>query len=333
MNLNYYIHHPLDLFWRLMLPICPDKLWVLHKYKLVFHKPLNLDNPQGFNEKLQWLKLYDRNPLYTTLVDKYAVKDWVAERIGREHIIPTLGVWDKFDDIDFDSLPNQFVLKCTHDSGGLAIVTDKNAFLADDEAGGQKGITVARKKLTKSLKRNYYYLGREWPYKNVPPRIIAEKYMVDESGTELKDYKVHNFDGEPKLISVDYGRFTEHKRNLYGTDWSFIDAQIQYQKDANHVIDRPKTLEKMLECAKVLSRGIPYVRTDFYSIDDKVLFGEMTFYHGSGFEKFSPEEFEKKLGELINVPVTVRRTENRRGGYRYIVLLKAQYSISTKIAA
>lgn len=294
---KFILQFPINFFKKYM----PDSLYLALLYKRYIGKYLNLQNPQTFNAKLQWLKLHDRNPLYTILVDKYAVKEWVAERIGKEHIIPTLGVWDRFDEIDFSKLPDQFVLKCTHDSGGVVVVTDKKAFLADDESKGQKGITKARKKLTVNLKKNFYYLGREWPYKNVKPRIIAEKYMVDESGIELKDYKVHVFDGEPKLIQVDYGRFTEHKRNLYDTEWTFVDAQIQYQKDANHIIDKTKVLKQMLECSKFLAQGIPYVRTDFYCIDDKLLFGEMTFYHGSGFEKIVPEEFEKILGNWIDL--------------------------------
>ena len=253
---------------------------------------LSLEHPCNFNEKLQWLKLHDRNPEYTIMVDKYAAKKWVAERIGKEHIIPTLGVWEHFDDIDFDALPDQFVLKCTHDSGGLVIVKDK----------GKLDKTSAKHKIEKCLKRNYYWLGREWPYKSVPPRIIAEKYMIDESGVDLKDYKIFNFSGEPKLIQVDYDRFVEHKRNLYTTDWQYIEATIKYPTNPNHQIDRPKQLEKMLELARVLSTGVPHVRTDFYCIDNQVYFGEMTFYHGSGFEKFSPEILGEEMGKWIKLP-------------------------------
>lgn len=269
-----------------------DEDFLRKKFKLYAGKDLNLSDPITFNEKLQWLKLHDHNPEYTTMVDKYAAKKWVADRIGKEYIIPTLGVWDHFDDIDFDTLPDQFVLKCTHDSGGLVICTDKSHL----------DVEAARDKLTECLKRNYYWAGREWPYKNVPPRIIAEKYMTDESGIELKDYKIFNFDGEPKLIQVDYDRFVEHKRNLYTTDWKYIEAAIQYPTDPDHQIDRPKQLEKILDLARKLSVGFPHVRTDFYCIDDRIYFGELTFYHGSGFETFTPESIGEEMGKWLKLP-------------------------------
>lgn len=255
--------------------------------------PLNLSNPKSFNEKLQWLKIHDHNPLYTTLVDKYEVKRYVASIIGEEFIIPTIGVWDKFDDIDFSVLPNQFVLKCTHDSGGLVICKDKTNL----------DIKKAKKKIESCLKQNYFWVGREWPYKNVKPRIIAEKYITDESGVELKDYKVFNFDGNPELIQVDYDRFVNHKRNLYTVDWKFIDASIKFPNDANHKIEKPEALEMMVDAAKKLSCGIVHVRTDFYCIGNRVYFGELTFYHGSGFEIFNPEDLGLYLGNLMKLPL------------------------------
>jgi hypothetical protein len=279
-------------FKKLVLDNIPDSIYLRMLYKRRLGTKLNLKNPQTFNEKLQWLKLYDRKPEYTTMVDKYAVKKYVADKIGEQYIIPTLGVWDKFEDIDFDKLPNQFVLKCTHDSGGLAICKDKSEF----------DIKAARKKINKSLKRNYYYSGREWPYKNVPRRIIAEKYMTDESGVELKDYKVFNFDGEPKFIQVDYDRFVEHKRNLYSTDWKYIDAAIQYPTNKKNQINKPECLNEMLDLARKLSVGIPHVRTDFYIVNSKIYFGELTFYHGSGVEKFTPEEFGIEVGSWLKLP-------------------------------
>lgn len=275
-----------------MFPVS-DK-WYLEK--LFFRATgckLDLKNPRTFNEKLQWLKLYDRKPEYTQMVDKYEVKKLVAQKIGEEYIIPTLGVWEKFDRIDFDRLPQQFVLKCTHDSGSVIVVKDKSQF--DRKA--------AKKKLDSALKRNFYYWGREWPYKNVKPRIIAEKYMTDESGTELKDYKIFNFDGKPEFIQVDYNRFVEHRRNLYSTDWKYMEKAIQYATDPSVQIQKPQKLDEMLDLAKKLSAGIPHVRTDFYSIDGgKIYFGELTFYHGSGFEKFDPEEFGVECGNMIKLP-------------------------------
>ena len=271
--------------------LIPDTIFLKILFKKKLGYPLNLKNPKTFNEKLQWLKLHDRNPLYTIMVDKYEVKKYVANIIGEEYIIPTLGVWDRFDDIDFDSLPNQFVLKCTHDSGGVIICKNKELF----------DINQARKKINASLSQNFYYVGREWPYKNVKPRIIAEKYMVDESGVELKDYKVFNFSGEPKLIQVDYNRFTGHKRNLYDINWKYIEAEINYPTDPNYVIPQPEELEQMLCLAQKLSEGIIHVRTDFYSINKKLYFGELTFYHASGFAKFKPESLEFEMGKWIKL--------------------------------
>ena len=270
----------------------PDEEYVKRRYKLVFGVEPNLENPQTFNEKLQWLKLHDHRPEYTTMVDKYAAKKWVADRIGEEYIIPTLGVWEHFDDIDFDKLPDQFVLKCTHDSGGVVIVKDRSQF--DRKA--------AKQKIEKCLRQNFYFAGREWPYKNVPHRIIAEPYLTDESDVELKDYKIFNFDGQPKMIQVDYDRFAEHKRNLYTTDWKYIEAVICYPTDPSHKIACPKNLEKMLELAHTLSEGYPHVRTDFYNIDGRILFGELTLCHGAGMEIFDPPEFGLTVGKWLKLP-------------------------------
>lgn len=275
-----------------MLNHIPDNIYLKILYKRRTGKRLNLQNPQTFNEKLQWLKLYDRKPIYTTMVDKYAAKEYVAGIIGDEFIIPTLGIWERFGDIDFSVLPDQFVLKCTHDSASAIIVKDKDNL----------DIEAVKKKINSALKNNFFYAGREWPYKGVKPRIIAEKYMTDESGYELKDYKIFNFDGEPKLIQVDYDRFIEHKRNLYTTGWQYVEAVIEYPTDPAHHIERPRQLEKMLELARELSAGIPHVRTDFYCIDDRIYFGEMTFCHGSGFEKFIPESLGEEMGKWLKLP-------------------------------
>jgi len=269
-----------------------DKGYVKLVYQLQVGKKLNLNNPQTFNEKIQWLKLYDRRPEYTMMVDKYEAKRYVEKLVGKEYIIPTLGIWNKFEEIDFDKLPKQFVLKTTNDSGGVIICKDKSQF----------DINATKRLFNEILKQNFFYITREWPYKNVKPRIIAEKYMVDESGTELKDYKIFNFNGRAKLIQVDFDRFTEHKRNLYSTNWDFIDAQIQHPNNHKHQIDRPKQLEKMLGLAAVLSKDLPHVRTDFYSIEDQIFFGELTFHHGSGHEKFTPESLNIELGKCIQLP-------------------------------
>ncbi|CAK8582478.1 ATP-grasp fold amidoligase family protein [Priestia megaterium] len=272
--------------------IIPDAQFLNLKYKSIVKKKLNLKEPKSFNEKIQWLKLYDRKPEYTELVDKYEVRKYIAEKIGEGYLIPLLGVYDTFDEIDFNSLPSQFVLKPNHTSGDVYICRDKSKI----------DYVELKKEVTMWLKRRYYWVHREWPYKNIKPRIVCEKYMVDESGSDLKDYKVFCFNGEPKMIQVDYNRFVDHKRNLYDPEWNYISASIHYPTDPRIKIKKPKRLEDILELAKVLARDYPHVRVDFYSINDQVYFGEMTFYHGSGYEKFIPESLGLDLGELIKLP-------------------------------
>ena len=277
----------LDLFAKYL----SDKTYLECKWWIRNGRKLDLTNPKSFNEKLQWLKLFDRNPLYTTMVDKYEAKKYVAGIIGEEHIIPTLAVYDRVEDIDFDLLPNQFVLKCTHDSGGIVICHNKAELNKHN----------AIKKLQKGLKNNFYWYSREWPYKNVKPRIIAEKYMTD-GDDELKDYKVFNFNGVPKLIEIDYNRFKGHLRNLYSTDWERIDAVIKFPSEPGREFEKPAELNEMLQLASQLSVGIPHVRTDFYIVDGKVLFGELTFFHGSGMEPISPDSFNETMGSWIKLP-------------------------------
>lgn len=270
----------------------PDSLWLRVLYRTKLHRNLNLKNPQKFTEKLQWLKLHDRNPLYSQLVDKYEVKRYVEEKLGGEYLIPTLGVWDHFDEIDFDALPNQFVLKCTHDSGGLCICKDKAMF---DKRS-------AKEKLERSLSNNFYWWTREWPYKNVKPRIIAEKFMIDESGVELKDYKFFCFNGEPHYIQLDFDRFIDHKRNIFNTKWELQDVEIQFPLDHSRFTERPANLDEMLTVAKKLAGGFPHVRVDLYNIQGSVFFGELTFYHGGGFEEFRPQAWDHVFGDLLKLP-------------------------------
>lgn len=273
--------------------LIPDKLYLTILFKRITGEKLNLKNPKTYNEKIQWLKLYNRNPLYTQLVDKYAVREYIKEKIGEKYLIPLVGgPWNSVEKIDFSSLPNQFVLKCTHDSGSVIICKDKATF----------DIASAKAKLKKALSSNLYWYGREWAYKNVTPRIIAEKYMVDESGYDLKDYKIHNFNGEAKIIQVDFDRFSDHhRRNFYTTDWEYRDVQIKCPSDPSVQIAKPKKLDELLYLAQKLSAGHPHVRTDFYSIEDRLYFGEMTFYHESGYAKFTPKEFSYEMGSYIKL--------------------------------
>ncbi len=269
-----------------------DETFIKIEYLFGRKRVLHLENPQLFNEKLQWLKLNCKKAEYTKLVDKYEVKPIVAKMIGDEHIIPTYGVWDSFNDIDFTKLPKQFVLKCTHDSGGLYICDGKAPF----------DIKKAKRKIERSLKKRYFYEHREYPYKDVKPRIIAEKYMEDESGWQLKDYKIFCFNGDPKFIEVDYDRYVDHKLNVYDKDWNFIDFYMTSRNDKSVEISKPLKLDEMLELARILAKDTIFVRVDFYSIGDKIYFGELTFHPGSGMIDFHPDEYDKILGDMLKLP-------------------------------
>lgn len=271
-----------------------DKTFLKLLFPLRTGYKLNLENPRTFNEKLQWLKLYDRKPEYTKMVDKYEAKKYVASIIGEEHIIPTLAVYDRAEDIDFDALPNQFVLKCTHDSGGIIICKDKSKL--DREA--------AIKKLSHGLKKNYFYQNREWAYKNVKPRIIAEQYMTN-SGKELEDYKVHNFNGTPKVILHCRNRYKETglTEDFYNRDWEHLDVKRPDHENASKSAERPKELDEMLRLSEQLAKDITFVRSDFYTIDHKVYFGELTFFPASGMKAFIPEKWDEIFGEWLKIPV------------------------------
>lgn len=255
-------------------------------------KKLNLDNPRTFSEKLQWLKLNNRKEEYTKMVDKYEVREYIADKIGEEYLIPILGVYDRFEDINFEELPKQFVIKCTHDSGGVVICKDKENL--DKEQ--------LRRKFNKLLNRNYYYSSREWPYKNVKPRIICEKYMVDDSGDELKDYKFMCFNGEVKCLFVCLNRNSSNGLNVdfYDLEWNIMPFERKYENSGKK-IKKPKNFDKMIELSKELSKDIPFLRVDFYEIKGKVYFGELTFYPGSGMEEFRPYKYDEILGSWINL--------------------------------
>ena len=272
------------------LRFLPDEMYIQLYYFARFRRFADLKHPKTFNEKLQWLKLHDRNPEYTRMVDKCEAKKWAAERIGEEYIIPTLGVWDHFDDIDFEKLPERFVLKCTHDSEGLVIVKDKATM---DRA-------AAREKLEDALKRNFYYIGREWPYKNVKPRILAERYMEDHTDGELRDYKFFCFDGEPKAMFVASDRAKgETKFDYYDLNFRHLKL-VQHYPNAGEV-RKPVCFEQMIDTARILSRGLRHVRVDFYEVDGRMYFGEMTFFHFSGFMPFEPEEWDRTFGDWLKV--------------------------------
>ena len=251
-----------------------DDTYLKLKYKACLGKVLHLDNPQTFNEKLQWLKLYDRKPEYTTMVDKYAVKKYVADIIGEEYIIPTLGVWNHFDEIDFDKLPNQFVLKCTHDSGGIVICRDKNKL----------DLKSAKKKIEKCLKRNYYWSSREWPYKNVKPRIIAEQYIEDNKEGFLTDYKFFCFNGKMKCMYVSVNSHTaKQKIQFFDRNYNLLPIRRDDYLVFDEIPQKPNHLDDMIKISEQLSRNIPHTRIEFYYIHNRIYFGEVTFFTGSGF--------------------------------------------------
>ncbi len=272
----------------------PDKIYLSLLFKEKMGAAIDWENPTTFNEKLQWLKLFDRNPLYTTFADKYEVRGYISEKIGEEYLIPLIGVWDKFEEIDFDVLPDRFVLKCTHDSGGIAICKDKKAL----------DIEAVRRRIDRSMKNNYFYHAREWPYKDIKPRIICEEYMVDESGFDLKDYKLMCFNGEPRCCFVCSNRNSGGGLNIdiFDKDWNLMPFGRPGHPNSTILIPRPETFDRMLQIAEVLSKGIPFIRVDFYEINGKLYFGELTFYPASGFGKFSPESFDNLLGEWIELP-------------------------------
>lgn len=275
-----------------------DEEYLKRKYKAILGRTLNLNEPATFNEKLQWLKLHDRKPIYTTMVDKYAAKQYVAERIGDEYIIPTLGVWDKVDDIDFDALPDQFVLKCTHDSGGLAICRDKASF------DKQK----AKEKIERRLKKNYYCSSREWPYKDVKPRIIAEQYMEDESSSAgLTDYKFFCFNNEVKMLYVSQG-LEDHATasiSFYDLNGNEMPFHRKDYKQIEGKLKLPEDYPEMLDTAQKLANEVNalFVRIDLYSIAGKTKFSEITFSPCSGMIPFEPAEWDEKIGEWLKLPI------------------------------
>ena len=284
---------PAALQYRGLGFLIPSSVYLKCVFRNQLGYRLNLKNPETFNEKLQWLKLHDRNPQYAFLVDKYEAKRRIGALIGEQYIIPALGVWDRFESIDFDRLPSQFVLKCTHDSGGLAICKDKETW---DRA-------AAREKITRSLHTNYYWAGREWPYKQLRPRVLAEAYMQNSADEELTDYKFFCFNGEPAIILVCSDRFSAQglREDFYDQDWRHLDMRRIHHPNADHPHPRPQNLRLMLQLARKCAENIPFVRVDFYEINGKVFFGEMTFFPASGFEGWIPEDWDRTLGDMLRL--------------------------------
>lgn len=276
-------------YWRLRFlmlfgKFVSDEKYIKRQYKSRTGKILDLQNPTLYNEKVQYTKLYFRDKRIKVLVDKYGVREFVKNTIGEKYLTKLYGVYDNVDEIPFDKLPEKFVIKLTNGSGYNIICENKT----------KKKIKIIKNRFKKWLKVDFYMLGREWAYKDVKNRIICEEFLESDEPYGLNDYKVFCFNGEPKMIQVDYAK---HKRNLYTPNWEFIDERVAYENDPNAEISKPKNLSEMLDCASKLSKGFPHVRVDFYSINERLVFGEMTFYHGAGYLHFENENFEKKLGD------------------------------------
>ncbi len=271
-----------------------DRDYLEKLYRAHMGRPLELEHPETLNEKLQWLKLYYRDPLHTVLVDKYRVRDYVAEKLGEEHLIPLLGVWDDPDEIDFDRLPTQFVLKCNHNSGlGMYICRDKSRL---DPARVRAG-------LRRGLAQDYFLHGREWPYKNVPRKIIGEQYLADASGHGLRDYKFYCFDGRMALSMINSDRFSPvpTKADYFDRNFDRLDFTWGYQRSAVPP-ERPEQYDQMIAAAEKLAVGLPHVRVDLYLVGGRIYFGELTFFDGSGFSPILPQTWDRRLGALLCLP-------------------------------
>lgn len=277
-------------FWKRV----DDATYLKIRYRVLTGRTLNLDEPRTFNDKLNWLKIHDRNPVYHQMVDKYEVKQYVADKIGAEYIIPTLGVWDRFEDIDFNALPSQFVLKCTHDSGGLVICKEKMTF--DKEK--------AKTKIDSSIQRDFFYTNREWPYKDVTPRIIAEKYMQEIGCSELRDYKFYCFNGIPQFLYVSEGmaNHATAKISFVNMDWTLAAFARSDYLSYERLPPKPEHFEQMVSIAGQLSKGIPFLRVDLYEIGGRIYFGELTFTPCGGMMPFDPPEADMKVGDLLSLP-------------------------------
>lgn len=278
-----------------MLQESPQK-FVKFIYKKYTGRELNLDNPRTFNEKLQWLKLNHYDNLAVQCVDKYNVRQYVIDK-GLGHLLNDLiHVYESPKEIDFTILPRQFVLKASHGSGMNIIVKDKNKI-------SEKEII---KKLEKWMSINYSYMSGEWVYRDIKPRIVCERYIEDSNG-ELNDYKIFCFGGKAYYIQVDVGRFTNHRRNLYSSKWELLDLSIAQPNNDSLIIEKPKNLSKLIEFAEILAEPFIHARVDFYNLDDDIIFGEITFFHGGGFEKFTPEEYGIHFGDKIHIDKVRRR--------------------------
>lgn len=281
-----------------MIKKCPhqmsDKFYLSVLWKMVMGYKLDWKHPKTFNEKLQWLKLYDRKPEYTTMVDKYRAKQWIADKIGEQYVIPTLAVYNSVDKIDLDQLPNQFVLKCNHDSGSVVICRNKSSL----------DLAAAKRKLGDALKKNFYWEAREWPYKNVTRRVFAEEYLEAVDGKEVLDYKFFTFNGEPKFCYITSGRESASglKEDFFDIKGNLLNLNQEGFNNAETPPPIPVNYDKMIEISRILANGTFHVRVDFYEIEGSLFVGELTFFDGGGFCPFYPEEWNRIIGDWIKLP-------------------------------
>ncbi len=295
----YLISHQRNIFWCLVLSklyfIFSDKAYLRIKFRLMMGYKLNLESPRTFCEKLQWLKLYNRKNEYTSMVDKYSAKTYVSSIVGEQYIIPTLGFWKNPQDIDFDSLPDQFVLKVTHGGGGGGVIICK----------GKKNLEIERtiKQLHNCMKINLYHSSKEWPYKNVNRGVIAEEFMANNQESDLIDYKFYCFNGEPKYCQVIQDRRTIETIDFYDMSWTRQDfiGLNQAAKHSDEIMLKPSSFDEMKNVVCKLAKGIPFVRIDMYEINEKPYFGEITFFPASGYGSFVPSKWNYILGDLINL--------------------------------
>jgi len=295
------------LWQKLSRFITSDSLYLRVYYRLRTGEKLNLSNPVTFNEKMQWLKLHNTSSLCTQMADKYAVRQLIADTIGEQYLIPLLGVWDRFDDINYDELPDRFVLKTTHDSGSVVLCKDKNTL----------DLKAARKKLTKSLSNNYFWAGREYPYKNIPPRIIAEEYMINEGEFDLPDFKFFCFNGVPTVLFYASERFNEKgekghvKFDYYDMNLNHLPIKSRGHENSSKPLCPFPQFDEMKQLASQLSKGFPFLRVDFYLINGHVYFGELTFHHDGGVVPFVPEEWNYTLGDKIVLDIDKNQSGQR----------------------
>ena len=296
-----FLTNPVIIFTKLknshISRLIPDKPYLKLMYRAVNGEKLNLDNPKTFTEKLNWLKLYNRNDMYTELVDKYLVRNYVSKKIGDEYLLPLLGVWDSVDDIDFEMLPEQFVVKCNHNSGtGFYLCKDKSLMNKNHVVNG----------LRKGLRENFYYRYREWPYKNVKRKIIAEPFMYNTNGEPLVDYKVFCFNGVPKVLQVNSNRFSEESvcTDFYDTEWNYLHIQEGgngLYPCAGDIFEKPNFLLELLKISSILSYGIPHLRVDFNCWNNRLYFSELTFFHNAAMNPFYPSEWNDMFGSWIDI--------------------------------